>query len=420
VFASSEKGCKGVWNAIFQPLRGVRAMTTAHIAFSFFLVLTTLFAIVFLWRRISTGPAATKPELQAHTLALVGIIPRRKLVGKVRLFSENLRTICMAVAAVSLFSACNQSVDLDAIKTLANATAASADSYNSLSGDFQSSCIRAYEWEWAGARTHSRFPSLDSACGANQRAAVQWRDANLVVLSYVRALGSLAGGNDTKSDFGIPNLIDKINSGAGTGMSKAQSSAISTAATAIVTDIFNIRRRNEISKYAPKANADLDSLIAALEQVATTNYSTQLDLETDAIDHFYAPVAPQEVSGPGLPATVATVKGLRVTARSERPMSVPVGTVVPKIVNQTLLDFDKVQLLTLRDRYRLDRAAVADRRKAIGAYVDSLEALKSAHSSLVEAITSNKPGDVAKIVQAYVDEFRPDIKTIDDAFKGGS
>lgn len=316
-------------------------------------------------------------------------------------------------------TSCKQSVDLDALKTLATTTAASADSYSALSADFYTSCVRMWNWQWIAARSHARFPSLDDACGTNQIASHQWQAANLVLLSYIRALGALAGGNDNNSDFGIPKLIEAVN-GTGQGLSSAQSTAISNAATAIVADIYNLRRRAAISETAPKAQSDLNALASALQAVAKVNYSTQLDLETDAIDHFYAPVSPEAVGIGPSPTAIGAIHELRSRAKSEKRVSVENGALNMRSLNATLSDFDKVQLLTLRDQYRRDRAAVQERRSAINAYVRSLQAINATHQNLVDAIANNRPADIAKIVQAYIDEFAPDIRAIDAAFKGSN
>lgn len=318
-----------------------------------------------------------------------------------------LRLFSWAAACLMSFG-CRQSVDLDSVRTLAATTSASADSYAALTEDFYSSCVRVYDWEWAAARSHAGFPSLTDSCGDNREAANQWQNANLVVLSYIRALGALAGGSDTQTDYGIPKLIDGINSVTGSSLSKGQVSSISTAATNIVTDMYNIRRRNAIATYAPKANDDLDALITVLEGVARTNYSKQLDFETDAVNNFYKPVAPVVPNGMAPAPQGGT---------SKEPMR---RGAWPPVVISAIGDVGKVQLLELRDRYRADKAAVDQRRSAIDAYVLSLEALKTAHKGLVDTIQSNSIGDVAKIVQAYVDQFRPDVESIDRAFGGGA
>ena len=314
-----------------------------------------------------------------------------------RYFAPFVRAACVLLCVGTLAS-CKQSVDLDAIQKLAASTAAAGDSYSALSNELYASCVREYEWEWAGALSHRDFPHLSDVCHANRVAADQWQTANLVVLSYVRALGSLAGGDDTQTDYGIPHLVDAINSATGSSLDQdKQLKPITSLSTSIAKDIFNIRRRNEIAVYAPQADKDLSALIAVLEDVASTNYSKQLDLETDAINNFYKSVVPLSVEGK-LPAA--------------RPRMHKDDLVSSRIVNQTLLNVDRVQLLTLRDRYRTDRDAVDTRRGSIDAYVQSLEAIKGAHSALVASIQANDVGSVRRIVQAYIDQLRPDIERL--------
>lgn len=42
--------------------------------------------------------------------------------------------------------------------------------------------------------------------------------------------------------------------------------------------------------------------------------------------------------------------------------------------------------------------------------------LTTVHSQLTASITSNNPSDVANIVQAYIDEYRPEVNAISAAF----
>jgi hypothetical protein len=311
---------------------------------------------------------------------------------------------CAAISSMAL-SGCNQSVDLSAVTKLAATTATSASSFAALSQDLETSCTRTYEWEWVAARSYDGFQSAQQVCAADKGAAAQWQAANIVLLSYIRALGALAGGNDTESDYGIPGLVSGISSVTHSSLSSTQVSGISSVATSLVTDIYNIRRRDEIAKYAPAADKDLDALVAVLEDVAKENYAAQLGFETDSINNFYRPVV-----GVAVPSFDASGQ----SAPSSHSSSLPV------IETKALTNLDKVQLLQLRDHYKIDRDAIDVRRSGIGAYVAALEAIKNAHTALVESIVSSKSSDVAKIVQSYIDQLGPSIQQLNKATSGGT
>lgn len=315
-----------------------------------------------------------------------------------------MRKIISALALFVLVG-CRQNIDLEAIRSLAATTAAASDAYTAISLDFYSSCVRAYEWDRAGSLKPAALPKLADACSLNQTASQQWENANLVVLQYVRALGDLAGGSDTGNDFGIPALASSISGATKSSLDPSQVTSMANLATSLVTDIYNIRRRNAIATVAPKADSDLQQLIGVLEKIAQNNYSNQLDFETDAIEDFYRPV----VANP--PGTTGRVP------HTVHPAS---ANTYPPLVLETLRDVDRVQRLRLRKEYRVDRAAVDDRRKAIDAYVSSLETIKSAHSAILTAIQSGGIEAASGIIQGYVSQLGPQIATLRKATGGGS
>ncbi len=323
----------------------------------------------------------------------------------------------LAVAIIStaaLLTGCQQNVDLPGVNAFAQSVGASSGAFSSIAGDFYSSCIREYDWAWAQALSHRRTKSLDEFCSAQQKAAQQWQQANLVVIEYVQALGNTAGGSDTQTDFGIPDLVSSINGITGSGLSDTQIKAVSTSGTSIVTDIFNLRRRKEIARYAPQANQDLDALIATLEDIAKTNYSRQLDLEQDAVDRFYSAVVP--TAGPTTTDVLPTVQGLQKRLALSDKRSTNSQQLRSVLFDRVLVDFDRTQILALKQNYVTDRQGISDKRKAISIYVSALESIRKTHSQLVAAIESNSPGDVGKIAQAYIDEYGPEIKALENAF----
>jgi hypothetical protein len=320
-----------------------------------------------------------------------------------------------AIFLVTALSGCRQNVDLSAVRALADQVGSSSDAFATLANDFYGSCIRTYNWKWSAALSRASMQPLAQECDTSQTAARQWQDANLIVIEYVQALGSLAGGGDSGTDFGIPTLVQSISGTTHAGLTGDQTKAISDAATSIVTDIFNIRRRNELAKYIPQANAHLSSIIDKLEDVAQTNYNTQLNLEQDAIDRFFVSVAPP-AGGAMQPVAAPTIEQLQARlAQSVKRRSS--NTIMRNAMfDRAMLDIDRVQILTLRHEYEKQRAAADERRKAIGAYVSALETIRAVHQQLTASIASNTQGDIRAIVQAYIDKYGPEVRAIQTAF----
>jgi hypothetical protein len=326
-----------------------------------------------------------------------------------------LKTLFCALVLATTLTGCRQNVDLSAVRALADQVGSSSDAFATLANDFYGSCIRTYNWKWSAALSRANMQTLSQECDTSQGAARQWQDANLIVIEYVQALGSLAGGGDSQTDFGIPTLVQSISGTAHTGLRNDQTKAISDAATSIVTDIFNIRRRNELATYIPQANAHLSAIIDKLEDVAQTNYNTQLNLEQDAIDRFFVAVAPP-VGGAPQPVAAPTLEQLQARLAQSAKRRSSNRDMRNALFDRAIVDIDRVQILALRREYQKQRAATDERRKAIAAYVSSLETIRGVHQQLTASIASNTRGDVRAIVQAYIDKYGPEVRAIQTAF----
>lgn len=315
-----------------------------------------------------------------------------------------------------LLAGCPQSVDLSAVRAFSETVGASSPAFADISGDFYGSCVREYDWLWAGALNHRGVKTLDITCAEQQAAAQQWQKANLVVIAYVQGLGNVAGGGDTQTDFAIPDLISGITSVTSSKLTDAQVNAIGSFGTSIVTDIFNLRRHNEIARYAPQANHDLDELISTLEDIARKNYAFQLALEQDAMDRFYAAVVPPPEGVPPVGTALPGVQELQARLGRSDKKGMSNQQARSALFDRVLLDIDRVQILTLKQSYLAERKIVTDKRKAIVAYVGALESIRKTHGQLVGAIESGRPNDIGKIAQAYTDEYAAQIKAIESAF----
>ena len=326
-----------------------------------------------------------------------------------------------------LLVGCKQSVDLDAIRSLAQATADSQASFSTLTDDYYQSCVRRVGWIRGATlpavppptrnsprnptalpgpitltvtpgdvtntlsqamellNTLPRYgnggiiPDVTKPCAEDEKAALQWEAANNIVTNYIAGLGALAGGSDP-GDYGIPKLLDTFNKIDSKAFSAPQKTAFGNAASSLLNDYFNIRRRNEIADYAVKADSDLQELIAVLATKSdgnvTDNYISDLYTERTSVLFFFA---------------------------------TNVGQAKPGI--------ERLMALKYTENEHSEMAAIDKHQAAALAYRTALQKLATTHTALVDAIKSNRVSDMSAIVRQYIAEYRPEIQALNAAFK---
>ncbi len=299
----------------------------------------------------------------------------------------------LALAFSTLLAGCNEpAVDLSAIQSMVQTTDAGAPSYALLAADFYGSCKRAREWEltgqWRIPFTHRGakpvvplLPPLPHSpvassngdpCALASQSARQWQTMNLVVINYIDALGALAGGNEpADNSYGFDKLATSLTDS--NLLSSGQATAIQGAFAKVVTDIFNHRRREAIAQNAPAAKAALDTIIDRLESVADSDYRGLLTIERLDINEFYT-----------------------------------------RNIQATQPGLENLETLSYRAKWRDDLHDLDTKTAAIEDYKGSLEALRSAHDSLVNS--ASHPQDLKSVVKAYITEYLPDLTAIDKAF----
>jgi hypothetical protein len=278
-------------------------------------------------------------------------------------------------------TACKQAVDLDAVQTLATSVQSSEAGFAAIANDFAQSCYRDYSWRAATALDPSQLASMSTTCAANTAAAQQWQNANSVVVSYILALGNLAGRSDNAGDFGISDLatnLAELQISAGSKFfSDAQVTSLTQLSSQIVSDIFAVRRRSEIAELAPKADLALQAYLSVLQTAAQKNYAKQLGLERDTVQKAFRISGAAAIRTPGEQAAYV----------------------------QTRTDF-QAQL-----------ADLGAKEAAIGSYVAVLSDIGKAHGKLVASIASNDPSQITAIVRAYFNAYQSDIVALRSAFK---
>ena len=327
--------------------------------------------------------------------------------------------ICAATASLFL-NACQQSVDLDAVRKLAASTTAASASYGALAGDYYQSCLRTQMWrefdisvitkrrmsedrakpgplptlppssipvnrqlppeeqaKLAEIFTSKKSIVAELSCDGNQAASAQWQIWNQLLVSYIAALGNVAGGSKDDADFGM-NQLTKSLQGTKLLATQAQSDALSKAANDVVGAMFEARRKGEIAKFAAgPGQAFIDTYVDRLQAVAKKDYQdAMLGSEEQALNAFFT-----------------------------------------DNLFSTRLGIETLSAVTYVSQWSTYRSALDQRKQATAAYVKSLGEIKHAHNELVQAIINNKTSEVARIVQTHLNEFGPDIAAINKAFK---
>lgn len=334
-----------------------------------------------------------------------------------------LRAIACAIALSLSLAGCQQSVDLDAVRQLAASTTAASSSYASLAADYYQSCLRDQHWREfdisiiaerirssGGTQQGPATPpkALGSAdipinkklpdaqrtaigqifdskadlaaeldCDGNAQASTQWQIWNQILVSYIAALGNIAGGSKDDADFGVGQLANSLQKSK-LLTNQGQVDALSKAANDAIGALFAARRRGEIAKFAAgPGNAFITTYIPVLQRVATDDYrKNMLFKEEQALDAFF----------------------------NDNLLSTKVG-------------IEALSALTYVSQWTTYRTALDQRKQAAVAYVKSLDEIKHAHDELVAAIANNKTNEVARIIQVHLNQFGPDITAINKAFK---
>jgi len=338
------------------------------------------------------------------------------------------RLTSLAFLAIALsLCGCKQSVDLAAIRALAQATADSQVSFSTLTNDYYQSCVRRVGWirgatlpavpqpsrssrqnpaplrgpltitvtpgdvnntlkqamevlnTLPGYGAGGSMPDVTKPCEEDRKAALQWQAANNIVTNYIAALGALAGGSDP-GDYGIPKLLETFTKIDSKAFTATQKTAFGNAAASLVNDYFKIRQRNAIAESAAKADCDLQELIGVLATKSdgnvAANYISDLYAERTSVYFFFA---------------------------------TNVGQAKPGI--------ERLLALKYTEDEHAEMATIDKHQAAAEAYRTALQKIATTHAALVNSIKSNHVSDMSAIVKQYLAEYRPEIKALDAAFK---
>jgi len=269
-------------------------------------------------------------------------------------------------------TACTQAVDLDAIRSFTASITASEPALSAMADDFYASCLRLQYWK--SVNTNPLEVIDEKACAPHRNATEQWRKTNQIILSYVRALGELAGGSESAAGPGIKQLASELSTLSSQKLfSQGDVEKLGEVGDRLAGYINQARRRDEIAKFADRADKDVQLLVLTLRAAVEKNYTDALNLEIGQLDSFYRDNIIKLPSDFGV-------------ARFER--------------------------LNYVDAWVKARDAVQSRKNAIPAYLAILDNIGKTHAGLVKSIRDNKAGDIKTSVQTFLSIFGPAISIL--------
>jgi hypothetical protein len=281
---------------------------------------------------------------------------------------------CGIVVSMLLLTGCKQAVDLAGVRTLAATVKDAEPSYTTLANNYYTVCIESAGWQKLTDFTISPTKKLGddqtakAICDGTYKPVTDaWNNLNGVVIGYISALGSVAGGQKA-TDFGLGTLTSNIKQ-----LTSAQGSALSAFLNALANEAFDAKRRTAIADTAPGADSALQTLVA-LQVDAANNYKAQLGVERGHIDSFYR-------------------DNFALARRAGKGESVT----------------DQVQWQSKLDDVDR-RSAAAD------AYVASVQAIAAHHRVLLDEIENNHFDQLYAISLEFVTEFKPKVEALSKAF----
>lgn len=283
---------------------------------------------------------------------------------------RSLARASVLLGTLGCLTACtHQALDLNAVNAFAATTAASEQSFSDIAADFYASCVRSHQM------TFKNSPVADRDCAQSKADSKSWGDANEIVISYVKALGDLAGGTSTTSDYGIPALSTQLTTSGVVNTTQAQ--AIQTFATDAVNVIFAAERREALADKMGQANASLKTVLDMLKVIGSNYYAkNQLGFEQDQLRDFFT-----------------------------------YNLVPPKT-----LGLQQIQLFEYKADYARLQVDLSNKVDASAAYVSALGTIGDTHDQLLQSVRSQNLGAAVAAQAAAIKQLVPDIITLQRAF----
>jgi hypothetical protein len=201
--------------------------------------------------------------------------------------SAGLRRAVVAAGLVAclLTAGC---ADPPAIKRFAAASASAGEKFPEIAKDIKDSCARREEYRLLGG-WDADLDSLDrvsaGTCRASAPTVSRLSKTHAVLMGYIKALGSLSAGETVKYEKPLGELGDALGD-----VSPEEAKSITAAegiAGVLAEAVAGKWRRKELGAVIGSANADVQTLAAAICEILDRDYSRLLDDETEAARKFY-------------------------------------------------------------------------------------------------------------------------------------
>jgi len=334
-----------------------------------------------------------------------------------------------------LFGGCNQStVDLSAVQDYVKATATAGTAFGALADDLYHSCLRYQEYAlttnaggaplWSdvlapttppsGASRRANLSMGDAHCQESSDLAHTWTLENDVLLSYVHALGAIAGVDTVPTNFGTLGASLK---NAGVIAGDPVATAAATLAEKIAGSLIAARQRRSIQEIAATARtAGLNKLVRDLQRVTTLGYLRKLDNERLEVDGYYATIIQLEVR---------ELNAFECATTVQKEAGLPLGcTRYRHVKNRTLMQgvIAEGKAAQLRDLIRRQRLARDKTFQMIARHENAANAYNSAIGDIAagnDAILA-QPGalkGVAAAIRPYAADLQGSTTALLNALK---
>lgn len=193
-----------------------------------------------------------------------------------RKFSCSKIRVVLLLFLTLLLAAC---IDLSEIGKFAALSETANASFPSLVADIQDSCERR-----ANYAPDDRRQDVLLHCKNLSTSKDGLLQAQQVLLNYMEAVKNLSSDKTVTYGEKLDALPDALSK---SGLDESQVKATTGLAKMLVDAAIGGYRRKEVGKLVGETNGDIQTLTVALRRVISDGYTTELNLEEEAIKEFY-------------------------------------------------------------------------------------------------------------------------------------
>lgn len=266
------------------------------------------------------------------------------------------------IILVSLLSGC---MSLKAVQKYATYSQATLENVQPVAKDFYESCTRANSFKPINSH---------SGCKTEQEASKAILMISNVLKKYTVSLGALAADEIINYDTNIDEMTTELKVLKVNGLEDAKVDAVGSLAKLIAKTATSSYRERRVSNFIIESDESINIVTESLADIIEKNYSNAIDLEISAWKDRYQIV--EEV------------------VRNESP-----------------LEWDAYSKAQWKDRAELDAKL-----NAVKDLSESIRKIGSTHSKLKKDAKNLTGKEVAALIRSFVEETKPVIKQLQDAF----